>query len=80
MKRRLHTAAVAAFGPSAARQEWQALRSCGLGAVPETNWITMHWMDVSCERGYPFRSIPRDRVLCRPLPHKLPLPGFEHIR
>ena len=49
-------------------------------AVPEHNWITMHWLDVSCEQNYPFRNIPRDRVLCRPLPHKLPLPGFENVR
>ena len=48
-------------------------------AVPESNWVTMHWLDMSCNLGHPVRAMSRDRVMCRPLPHALPLPGFPSI-
>ena len=48
-------------------------------AVPEQNYVTMHWLDISCDLRRPFRSVPRDRVACRPLPFDTPLQGFPAV-
>eukprot|EP00884_Botryococcus_braunii_P023540 jgi/Botrbrau1/9870/Bobra.0080s0005.2 len=48
--------------------------------VPERRRVTPHWVLWSIHVGSPVKAIPRDRVLCRPLPYALPLPEFTIVK
>ena len=49
-------------------------------AVPEVNYVTAYWVELSEEAGRPVRELGRKRVTCAPLPHALPLPGMARVR
>ena len=49
-------------------------------AVPEANYVTAYWVELSEEAGRPVRELGHKRVTCAPLPHALPLPGMARVR
>ena len=48
-------------------------------AVPDQNWVTLRWLDVSLNAGKPLVPIPEEHVECQPLPYQLPLPCMADI-
>ncbi len=49
-------------------------------AVPEANYVTAYWVELSEAEGKPVRELGHTRVTCSPLPYSLPLPGMTAVR
>lgn len=48
--------------------------------MPEANYVTAYWVELSEAEGKPVRELGHTRVTCSPLPYSLPLPGMSAVR
>jgi len=55
----------------------QAVIPC---AVPEANYVTAYWVELSEKEMKPVRELGHKRVTCAPLPYHLPLPGMSAVK
>lgn len=48
--------------------------------MPEANYVTAYWIELSEREMRPVRELGYKRVTCAPLPYSLPMPGMSNVR